>query len=133
MSKSRQKGLICTCGAPAKCKALCNNCYSKKYYYDHPGVQKVRRRSYKLKVRRSALKLFGDKCNWPGCKWKDPRALQIDHINGGGGKENRALGGSFSICLKILRMANPYSEYQLLCANHNWVKRDVNKETTQPE
>lgn len=48
--------------------------------------------------------------------------LQIDHIDGGGNKEQGRLGGH-GIQKKILEMKHPETQYQLLCANHNWLKK----------
>lgn len=88
------------------------------------------------RLRASVLALLGDKCSNSECRWlntdgtlgcTDARALQIDHIKGGGSKENRSLG-SYSMCRKILAMEHPEDEYQLLCANCNWIKRSLNKE-----
>jgi hypothetical protein len=74
------------------------------------------------------LALLGGKCNWPGCDWTDERALQIDHIHGGGRAEyQRSLNGAMYL-RKVLRTENPHLKYQLLCANHNWVKRAINDE-----
>lgn len=88
------------------------------------------------RLRASVLALLGSKCANPECRWlntdgtlgcTDPRALQVDHINGGGVKENRTLG-TYKMCRKILAMPKPEDEYQLLCANCNWIKRHTNKE-----
>jgi hypothetical protein len=78
-------------------------------------------------LREDALIKLGNKCNWPGCTWTDTRAFQIDHIYGGGHKERKKLKAP-GIHLKILKMNNPESEYQILCANHNVVKKFENKE-----
>jgi RNase P subunit RPR2 len=53
------------------------------------------------------------------CGFDDPRALQIDHVNGGGIAELRTLSGT-KYFAKV--RANP-GDYQLLCANCNWIKR----------
>lgn len=86
------------------------------------------KRNFVQRKREAVLVLLGSKCNWPACTWTDPRALQIDHVNGGGTKEARKLG-NVGILNKILKMATPETEYQLLCANHNWVKRCERHET----
>lgn len=68
------------------------------------------------------------RCNH--CGFDDIRALQIDHINGGGAQHRMSLVGSrsgsrFYIWLK----KNDYPEdYQVLCANCNWIKRVENRE-----
>ena len=55
------------------------------------------------------------------CKFSDARALQIDHVNGGGTAEYRSLGSS-AVYRKVLK--DTTNMYQLLCANCNWIKRD---------
>jgi len=45
--------------------------------------------------------------------------LQINHKNGGGGIELKSIGA-----LKIYKAAKDgHPDYQLLCANCNWIKR----------
>lgn len=57
------------------------------------------------------------------CGFDDYRALQIDHINGGGSK-NRLIQAKLKEDIK----RNP-GKYQVLCANCNWIKRYENKES----
>ena len=68
-----------------------------------------------------ALNKLGNKCAI--CGFNDPRALQIDHVNGGGTREIKE---------KFKRNRNKYyqfilkdisNNYQLLCANCNWIKK----------
>ena len=89
--------------------------------------------------RRKALKeavfiKLGNKCANPACRWlnedgsmgcKDRRALQIDHVQGGGLKELKKLY-EFKYLKTVL--ADATGKYQLLCANCNWIKRHVRKE-----
>jgi hypothetical protein len=75
------------------------------------------------------LNFYGRKCNWPGCTWTDPRALQLDHINGNGHLERKHFNDYRT---KWKRVQEAPDEYQLLCANHNWVKRSEKKEFIQP-
>src|SRR2546421_6884252 len=72
--------------------------------------------------------LLGGRCK--RCGFDDPRALQIDHINGGGVQELRAKGGSghSAKVAKFVRENPAQSKYQLLCANCNWIKRAENGE-----
>jgi hypothetical protein len=61
----------------------------------------------------------------------DPRALQIDHVHGGGsGKRTREHRGPnetyYNHILKEIKAGS--RDYQLLCANCNWIKRYENKE-----
>jgi len=77
------------------------------------------------KIKAQVFLLLGGRCKV--CGFDDPRALQIDHIAGNGHIERLKLK-SRGIYEKILKMFNPQDEYQLLCANHNWIKRAENHE-----
>lgn len=89
----------------------------------HTGSKTVRRRKairgYARRLRAAAIAFLGSRCQQ--CGFSDIRALQIDHVNGGGGKERRALGTS-GLHHKVL-MNKDIGYYQLLCANCNWIKR----------
>ena len=81
---------------------------------------KIYRKRWMIK-RRAELKaelflLLGDKC--AHCGFSDKRALQIDHINNGGCKEYKTIGS-----IGVLRRAvkEPH-QFQILCANCNWIK-----------
>ncbi len=76
--------------------------------------------------RKQILALLGDRCL--RCGFDDPRALQIDHVHGGGVKELReSKGKHYRNVLKALAAGT--DRYQLLCANCNWIKRHENDET----
>lgn len=80
-------------------------------------------------VRLQILEKLGNKC--VRCSFSDIRALQIDHINGGGKKEILAFKGNFRNYYKNIRKnvkSGDLKKYQLLCANCNWIKRYENKE-----
>ena len=62
------------------------------------------------------------------CGFSNWRALQVDHINGGGTKD-RTRTASPLVYLKQI-MGNK-ADYQLLCANCNWIKKYENKENAQ--
>lgn len=57
--------------------------------------------------------LLGGACEV--CGVNDMRALQFDHPNGKGNGES-----GDKLVSKVFK--NP-SQYQILCANHNWIKR----------
>jgi hypothetical protein len=78
---------------------------------------------YRHEIRTKLLALFGGKC--VRCGFDDKRALQLDHVNGGGRKEFRDLG-AWSLYRKALKHPEGY---QLLCANCNWIKRYEEKES----
>lgn len=77
------------------------------------------------RLRVEIIQLLGGKCK--ECGFSDGRALQIDHIFGGGNKEllNGRRGG-LMYYYKVLR--DQTGQYQLLCANCNWIKRHEQKE-----
>lgn len=68
-----------------------------------------------LKLRLKVLTHLGGKCS--ECGFDDVRALQVDHVNGGGSKDRALFAG---------REGN--EKYQILCANCNWIKKYVNGE-----
>jgi len=71
---------------------------------------------------------YGEKC--AVCGFSDSRALQIDHINGGGAKSEGTNGtGGYTYLIKVANA--PDGQYQILCANCNWIKRHEQKEGPQ--
>ena len=59
----------------------------------------------------------------------DVRALQLDHINGGGCADKKFQKDKLSEYVWILRNETEgKKKYQLLCANCNWIKRSERKE-----
>ena len=79
-------------------------------------------RLHRHQLRKAVLAFLGGKCQH--CGFADERALQVDHVNGGGNKE-RASSRWYRVYLNILSGA---PGYQLLCANCNWIKKAVNGE-----
>jgi hypothetical protein len=59
------------------------------------------------------------------CGFTDSRALQIDHVHGGGAQELKRIHTDMYY-RKVL--ADTEGTYQLLCANCNWIKRHENNE-----
>ena len=101
-------------------------------YKDRAYAAEVERRR-RLEAKISALKALGGVC--VVCGWSDSRALQIDHINGDGNQERRDRGrSSFSPTQyqRIVTDKQYRSQFQLLCANHNWVKRFEKEEHYKP-
>lgn len=82
-------------------------------------------KEYYARARKQALQILGNKC--VRCGFSDPRALQIDHITGNGYIQRRASNvSSRSICSDII--GGNTKDYQILCANCNWIKRAENGE-----
>lgn len=84
--------------------------------------QKIKSREYLRRLRNSVIEVLGGSC--VKCGFNDKRALQIDHIDGGGSVErkSRSFTGNFhkNVIKSCLSKEN---KYQLLCANCNWIKR----------
>lgn len=86
---------------------------------------KIKRRAAekrrRIEKRQQVIDALGKVCK--RCGFSDPHALQFDHINGGGCFFTLGGGNSkFSVILANL------DQFQLLCANCNWIKREENQE-----
>ena len=89
-------------------------------------------RRYRRKLRFIVLERLGGKCSNPHCDFSDWRALQIDHIKGGGCKELRSKSQvKYLVMLRDMPIEKLKQNYQLLCANCNWIKRYENDEINQ--
>lgn len=100
-------------------KTYLNSTYGKKTYL-------ARQRAYDNKKRRELIQEMGGECI--KCGFDDWRALQIDHINGGGTNDNKIMR-NFSPLKRLKEIIkNKDIIYQLLCANCNWIKRYEQRE-----
>jgi hypothetical protein len=54
--------------------------------------------------------------------WENPDALCIDHMNNGGTKHRKEIGGGGLSTYRWLIKNNFPPEYQVLCLNCNWTK-----------
>lgn len=101
---------------------------ARKYRQNHPEKHYALLRKWRENKRKKIMSLLGElKCK--NCGFEDYRALQIDHINGGGNIQRKKLKSSaLSIVFleKEIRLKGK-KEYQILCANCNWIKRSENK------
>lgn len=77
-------------------------------------------KAYKQRLRKKVIAHFGGRC--VRCGYSDWRALQIDHIYGGGTREIAERNSALSYHRKLLKEI-PGVTYQLLCSNCNWIKR----------
>lgn len=83
---------------------------------------------YVNKYHSDALDILGSKCI--KCGFTDKRALQIDHVNGGGTKQHRELG-NWRVYKMIRDVPGFKDEFQILCANCNWIKKSENLEVVK--
>lgn len=86
----------------------------------------------RAKRRQKVLNTLGGQC--VKCGFADWRALQIDHIYGGGTKARRARnnhnrGAYYQQVMESVKQG--LDTYQCLCANCNWIKRYENNETSK--
>ena len=104
------------------CK-LCHREWRREKYGHLPQSKSAI--SWRNRLRAEVIVLLGSKCC--KCRFDDVRALQIDHVNGGGNKARKE-NPSWSVFYReILDGVHKYP-VQLLCANCNFIKRHENKE-----
>ena len=101
----------------------------RQAYLDRLEEWKERRKTHRKVVRTEIIKLLGGKC--VRCGWNDPRALCIDHIKGGGTRERKSFKDLYAYYRAIL--ARQGAGCQLLCCNHNAIKRIEEKEHRKPK
>jgi len=116
------------------------NKYFQKYYQEHrkkylarasqwakDNKKRISENNRKLtkKRRLELIETLGSKCM--RCGFRDWRALQVDHVNGDGQKDQlRKHGANRNFYKKVMK--DTTGKYQLLCANCNWIKRYENNE-----
>lgn len=94
--------------------------YQRAYNQSHQSDFRRRAREFVQRERQKVIDFLGGRCI--RCGFIDIRALQADHVNGGGSKDRRGKRTSYKEVVD-----NP-GKYQLLCANCNWIKRVENGE-----
>jgi len=97
------------------------NCWRKWVNENREKLVENQRR-YRQNLKRKVLEVLGGEC--VRCGFSDPRALQVDHVHGGG-KQERLQIDPMGFYRKVLK--NP-TNYQFLCVNCNWIKRHENRE-----
>ena len=96
-------------------------CIECRKQYAAANPEKVRLASWRAsrKTRVAVMAFLGNEC--VRCGFSDERALQIDHVHGGGRRERVEDKNAASNLYKRV-YANP-ENYQVLCSNCNWIKR----------
>ena len=101
------------------------------YHLDKLGIRpkgNYPRSMYSAKVlRQKIIEILGSKC--VQCGYSDIRALQIDHVNSNGAYERKSIGipKMYAKAYEEVSRGN-YENYQILCANCNWIKRHTHDE-----
>lgn len=94
-------------------------------------------------LRANVVTRLGSRCCSKECRWlnedntfgcTDQRALQIDHIFGGGSKEAKTRSSIIAYYRRLAGMKDIdlKAKYQLLCACCNWIKRSTHAELYKP-
>lgn len=108
---------------PEKVKQIQRNQYWKR-----PEVNRMRAKRYVGNIKNTIYVLLGG-YTCIKCGFKDPRALQIDHIRGGGKKDRKQHRGYYQmIKYYYLNPELAKKELQILCANCNQIKKFENHE-----
>ena len=85
------------------------------------------RKMRREKIKNKLYDILGNVCI--RCGFSDKRALQFDHINGGGKREILLFKGNENMYRFYSKNPKDTKErLQVLCANCNWIKRDENGE-----
>jgi hypothetical protein len=102
------------------------NEYGKTYHQNHRDTQNEWAKNYRKRNKVLVIGYYSNGTNQCArCGYKDMRALQIDHVNGGGEEHRRVIKQDFYVWL----IKNSYPEgYQVLCANCQILKMDENNE-----
>ena len=96
--------------------------YQRAWRLRNPDKVRQYMRDVNLKAYRyrdEVLRRYGARCQT--CGFSDVRALQLDHVRGGGCQERHRLGTATIYKDALKRVGD--GTYQLLCANCNWIKR----------
>lgn len=110
----------------SRCKK-CTHEISRAWFKTERGkvAEKKATTNYRTNLRGQVIKHLGGKCK--KCGYSDQRALQLDHINGGGSQLRKQKNSWSQFYREVLRGEHPH-EIQILCANCNWIKKIENKE-----
>jgi len=111
--------------------------YVKQYNHEYRRrVGKKERKNRQTKEQRALLRTeilynySGGKMVCSRCGFDDVRALDLDHIENGGGSHRKQIGrrGATYDIYAALKRDNFPSGYQVLCRNCNWIKEIERRE-----
>src|SRR6266850_5994945 len=109
------------------------NNVNRQWYLNNKERVKENSNRVRKELRDAIFLKLGNKCTV--CGIDDRRCLQIDHVKGNGSKDRLAVGHGRGSTRKYLRdiLADETGSFQILCANHNWIKRFDNGEIKETE
>lgn len=102
------------------------NEWQKEYHQGHRGERNRYAKDYRKRNKLTVVTHYsGGVCKCARCGFNDIRALQIDHIGGGGERHRRSITQDFYMWL----IKNDFpSGFQVLCANCQIIKSRENNE-----
>jgi hypothetical protein len=77
--------------------------------------------NWEQRKRYEIIDALGGKCVVCGCT--DKRCLQIEHVNNNGCHERRNINKHDYYKMILAKIKEGSKEYQVMCANHNQIKR----------
>lgn len=98
---------------------------------NNPERLKVLHKRYRINLKKFVIESLGGVCKV--CGFSDVRALQIDHVNGGGSRHREKFKSKPTLYLNSIKKdinkgGDFKAKYQILCANCNWIKFYEKKE-----
>ena len=105
-----------------------------KWYNRLKLYKKIADKRHRKKLKMDVLSYYSQKeIRCVHCGIKNVNILTIDHIEGGGLKHLKTIGGSGARFYRWLRKNNYPVGFQVLCHNCQWIKRRDNNENRQRE
>jgi len=89
-------------------------------------MSRAARKRGNARLKKKLFDYLGDKC--ARCGFSDVRALQVDHVNGFQGKRDSRSRSGTHLYRQIITGKLPKEDFQILCANCNWIKKVENRE-----
>lgn len=123
ITRNKNPPELCTkkdCNKKHQAKGLCKYHYQILIRTKYTG-QLLTSYGFTIEGNRLALlNMLGAECI--KCGYSDLRALQLDHINGGGCKERKKTHNQTLIRFYRNNPKEAFKKLQVLCANCNWIK-----------
>jgi len=95
--------------------------YMREWNRTHREQVRESGRRTSKRLKEEILAVYGKECK--RCGFSDIRALQVDHINGGGVQHRKQLKAEGISLYNWLKREGFPPDFQTLCANCNWIKR----------
>lgn len=97
-------------------------------YHNNPEKCKEYQRRHNKEEKMIVLSHYSPEIKCIKCGFSDIKALEIDHINGGGNKQRKLIGCGSKFYRWLIKNNFP-NGFQVLCANCNRIKQIENYES----